>query len=84
MLIQDDLLINLVIEQMISDPDPELGGAMQLMGVVKTLVDPENMVKSVRTVVILQSHWQSVVCCTSCRNSRYSYRFFGLFVLYCI
>ena len=32
---------------MISDPDPELGGAMQLMGTIKTLVDPENMVKSV-------------------------------------
>ena len=50
--LQDELLINLVIEQMISDPDPELGGAMQLMGVIKTLVDPENMVKSVRSFVV--------------------------------
>ncbi|XP_048734187.1 serine/threonine-protein phosphatase 4 regulatory subunit 3A-like [Ostrea edulis] len=39
----DDLLINLVIEQMINDTDPELGGAVQLMGIVKLLIDPENM-----------------------------------------
>ena len=36
-------MINLVIEQMISDADPELGGAMQLMGIIRLLVDPENM-----------------------------------------
>lgn len=28
---------------MICDPDPELGGAVQLMGLLRTLVDPENM-----------------------------------------
>lgn len=39
----DDLLINLVIEQMINDADPELGGAVQLMGIMKLLIDPENM-----------------------------------------
>ncbi|XP_050407275.1 serine/threonine-protein phosphatase 4 regulatory subunit 3A isoform X1 [Patella vulgata] len=39
----DDLLINLVIEQMINDTDPELGGAMQLMGILRLLLDPENM-----------------------------------------
>jgi hypothetical protein len=32
-----------VIEQMICDTDPELGGAVQLMGLLRTLIDPENM-----------------------------------------
>lgn len=40
---QDILLINVVIEQMICDTDPELGGAVQLMGLLRTLIDPENM-----------------------------------------
>ncbi len=40
---QDILLINLIIEHMICDTDPELGGAVQLMGLLRTLVDPENM-----------------------------------------
>ncbi|XP_065785321.1 serine/threonine-protein phosphatase 4 regulatory subunit 3B isoform X2 [Muntiacus reevesi] len=39
----DLLLINVVIEQMICDTDPELGGAVQLMGLLRTLIDPENM-----------------------------------------
>ncbi|KAB0365309.1 hypothetical protein FD754_009465 [Muntiacus muntjak] len=40
----DDILhINVVIEQMICDTDPELGGAVQLMGLLPTLTDPENM-----------------------------------------
>ncbi|XP_071079163.1 serine/threonine-protein phosphatase 4 regulatory subunit 3A-like isoform X2 [Haliotis cracherodii] len=39
----DELLINLVIEQMVNDTDPELGGAMQLMTVIRLLLDPENM-----------------------------------------
>lgn len=37
------LLINVVIKQMICDSDPELGGAVQLMGLLRTLIDPENM-----------------------------------------
>lgn len=44
--LQDDLLINLVIEQMVNDSDPskaELGGAVQLMGIIRLLIDPENM-----------------------------------------
>ncbi|XP_052275212.1 serine/threonine-protein phosphatase 4 regulatory subunit 3A-like isoform X2 [Dreissena polymorpha] len=40
----DDLLINLVIEQMINDPDAELGGAVQLMSIIRLLIDPENMI----------------------------------------
>lgn len=39
----DVLLINVVIQQMICDSDPELGGAVQLMGLLRTLIDPENM-----------------------------------------
>ncbi|CAH2327632.1 serine threonine- phosphatase 4 regulatory subunit 3A isoform X2 [Pelobates cultripes] len=39
----DILLINLIIEHMICDADPELGGAVQLTGLLRTLVDPENM-----------------------------------------
>ncbi|XP_053316702.1 serine/threonine-protein phosphatase 4 regulatory subunit 3B isoform X2 [Spea bombifrons] len=39
----DILLINVVIEQMICDTDPELGGSVQLMGILRTLLDPENM-----------------------------------------
>uniref|UniRef100_A0A8C4N0N7 SMEK homolog 1, suppressor of mek1 (Dictyostelium) n=1 Tax=Eptatretus burgeri TaxID=7764 RepID=A0A8C4N0N7_EPTBU len=39
----DILLINLIIEQMICDADPELGGAVQLVGLLRTLIDPENM-----------------------------------------
>ncbi|GAB1302259.1 Serine/threonine-protein phosphatase 4 regulatory subunit 3A [Apodemus speciosus] len=39
----DILLIKLIIEHMICDTDPELGGAVQLMGLLQTLVDPENM-----------------------------------------
>ncbi|XP_065744947.1 serine/threonine-protein phosphatase 4 regulatory subunit 3A-like isoform X2 [Phocoena phocoena] len=39
----DILLINLIIEHMICDTDPEHGGAVQLMGLLRTLVDPENM-----------------------------------------
>ncbi|XP_048865176.1 serine/threonine-protein phosphatase 4 regulatory subunit 3-like [Brienomyrus brachyistius] len=39
----DVLLINMVIKQMICDTDPELGGAVQLMGLLRTLIDPENM-----------------------------------------
>uniref|UniRef100_A0AAY4BPW6 Serine/threonine-protein phosphatase 4 regulatory subunit 3 n=1 Tax=Denticeps clupeoides TaxID=299321 RepID=A0AAY4BPW6_9TELE len=41
--VSDILLINLIIEHMICDMDPELGGAVQLMGLLRTLVDPENM-----------------------------------------
>lgn len=44
--LQDVLLINVVIKQMICDSDPELGGAVQLMGLLRTLIDPENMLAS--------------------------------------
>ncbi|XP_008319552.1 serine/threonine-protein phosphatase 4 regulatory subunit 3B isoform X2 [Cynoglossus semilaevis] len=44
--VQDVLLINVVIKQMICDSDPELGGAVQLMGLLRTLIDPENMLAS--------------------------------------
>ena len=28
---------------MISDTDPEMGGAVQLMGILRVLIDPDNM-----------------------------------------
>lgn len=40
-------LINIAIEQMLSDSEPELGGAVQLMGVLRILLDPENMLSSI-------------------------------------
>ncbi|XP_018915811.1 serine/threonine-protein phosphatase 4 regulatory subunit 3 isoform X2 [Bemisia tabaci] len=40
------LLINVIIDQMITDTDPELGRAVQLMGILKILIDPENMLAS--------------------------------------
>lgn len=51
---QDILLINLIIEHMICDTDPELGGAVQLMGLLRTLVDPENMLA---TANVSHSHF---------------------------
>ena len=37
------MLLNVIIQQLINDKDPELGGAVQLSGVVRLLIDPENM-----------------------------------------
>lgn len=51
---QDVLLINVVIKQMICDSDPELGGAVQLMGLLRTLIDPENMLASTNVSKINQ------------------------------
>ncbi|GBP04120.1 hypothetical protein EVAR_74851_1 [Eumeta japonica] len=38
---EEQMLLNIVIEQMLRDRDPELGGAVQLMGVLRILLDPE-------------------------------------------
>ena len=43
----DSLLMNVIIEQMTCDSDPEMGGAVQLMGIIRTLLDPDNMLASV-------------------------------------
>jgi protein phosphatase-4 regulatory subunit 3 len=46
--IEDDtLLMNVIIEQMTCDSDPEMGGAVQLMYIIKDLLDPENMLGAV-------------------------------------
>merc|ERR1712088_1280283 len=42
----DSLLMNVIIEQMTCDSDPEMGSAVQLMGIIRTLLDPENMLAS--------------------------------------
>ncbi|EEB19026.1 conserved hypothetical protein [Pediculus humanus corporis] len=43
---EDQFLMNVIIEQMMCDNDPELGGAVQLSGILKILLDPENMLTS--------------------------------------
>ncbi|XP_061034096.1 serine/threonine-protein phosphatase 4 regulatory subunit 3B-like [Eubalaena glacialis] len=42
------LFINLIIEQMICDTDPELGGAVHLMGLLCALLDPDHMLATHR------------------------------------
>ncbi|KAI5741416.1 hypothetical protein M8J76_013397 [Diaphorina citri] len=44
---QDPMLVNVIIEQMVSDTDPELGRAVQLMSILKILIDPDNMLSSI-------------------------------------
>uniref|UniRef100_A0A8D8WLC7 Serine/threonine-protein phosphatase 4 regulatory subunit 3 n=1 Tax=Cacopsylla melanoneura TaxID=428564 RepID=A0A8D8WLC7_9HEMI len=44
---QDPMLVNVIIEQMVSDTDPELGRAVQLMSILKMLIDPDNMLSSI-------------------------------------
>lgn len=39
---------------MICDTDPELGGAVLLMGLLRTLVDPENMLATANVSKYLQ------------------------------
>ncbi|XP_065563611.1 serine/threonine-protein phosphatase 4 regulatory subunit 3-like isoform X2 [Artemia franciscana] len=40
------LLLNVIIEQLVCDNDPEIGGAVQLCGILRILLDPENMMAS--------------------------------------
>lgn len=45
---------------MICDSDPELGGAVQLMGLLRTLIDPENMLASTNvSKIVLVSFCQT-------------------------
>ncbi|XP_076042517.1 serine/threonine-protein phosphatase 4 regulatory subunit 3 flfl isoform X2 [Oratosquilla oratoria] len=44
---EEQYLLNIIIEQMVVDSDPEMGGAVQLMGILRILIDPENMMASV-------------------------------------
>ena len=44
---QDLLLMNVIIEQMTCDTDPEMGNAVQLTNIIRMLLDPENMLTSV-------------------------------------
>ncbi|KAL0269563.1 UNVERIFIED_CONTAM: hypothetical protein PYX00_007254 [Menopon gallinae] len=43
---EDQPLLNVIIEQMLCDNDPELGGAVQLSGILKILLDPDTMLTS--------------------------------------
>ncbi|KAA0189616.1 hypothetical protein HAZT_HAZT006435 [Hyalella azteca] len=40
---EEHYLLNIMVEQMVVDCDPEMGGAVQLMGILRILIDPENM-----------------------------------------
>lgn len=44
---EEHILLNIIIEQMLRDRDAELGGAVQLLGVLRILLDPESMLASV-------------------------------------
>ncbi|KAF7488386.1 Serine/threonine-protein phosphatase 4 regulatory subunit 3 [Sarcoptes scabiei] len=39
----DQFIINIIIEQLICDSDPDLGMAQQLSGILKMIIDPDNM-----------------------------------------
>nr|CUU99186.1 hypothetical transcript [Hymenolepis microstoma] len=39
----DDVLVNLMISQLLEDPDPELGDAYQLAYMIRILIDPDSM-----------------------------------------
>lgn len=39
-------LMSLLLNVMLNDPDPELGTAIQLTNTIRTLLDPENMLRS--------------------------------------
>ncbi len=39
--------MNVIIEQMTCDSDPEMGNAVQLTNIIRMLLDPENMLTSV-------------------------------------
>lgn len=41
------VLLHVIMEQMMCDTDPELGRAVQLMGILRILIDPENMIASI-------------------------------------
>jgi hypothetical protein len=53
--ISDFTLLNLVIKNMINDPDQELSGAMQIVNLLKLLIDPENMLSAINVSVIIVS-----------------------------
>ncbi|KAM3178169.1 hypothetical protein ACTXT7_003096 [Hymenolepis weldensis] len=39
----DDILVNLMLSQLLEDPDPELGDAYQLAYMIRILIDPDSM-----------------------------------------
>lgn len=51
----EPILINYVIRQMINDPDPELSGALQILNILKLLIDPENMLSAVNVILFFKS-----------------------------
>ena len=43
---QHQILLNVLLEQMVVDCDLEMGGAVQMMGIVRILLDPESMLNN--------------------------------------
>ncbi|GFY66551.1 hypothetical protein TNIN_249641 [Trichonephila inaurata madagascariensis] len=56
----ENFLVNVIIEQMICDTDPEMGGAVHLCGILKILLDPENMLATVNKSDFLNYFYK---CC---------------------
>lgn len=67
---ETNMLINIAINEMLCDSEPELGGAVQLMGVIKILIDPENMVTSMNKtektdfLTLFYKHSMVMITCT--------------------
>ncbi|OTF81076.1 serine/threonine-protein phosphatase 4 regulatory subunit 3-like [Euroglyphus maynei] len=51
----EQYIINIIIEQMICDIDPDLGMAQQLSGILKMIIDPDNMLTTPALNVCLET-----------------------------
>ena len=68
----EPVLINFIIRQMINDPDPELSGAMQIVNLLKLLIDPENMLSAANV---------SGTCAKKCGQSKIRQQRIGIDLL---
>lgn len=79
----EPVLINYVIRQMINDPDPELSGAMQIVNLLKLLIDPENMLSAANVSIFFI--WlflkSGIVCKVLVLGFRDGFEFFEFFGL---
>jgi serine/threonine-protein phosphatase 4 regulatory subunit 3-A len=65
-----------MIEQMICDPDPDLGMAVQLSSILRLLLDPENMMTSAMVNVCILC----LIIASKCSHWLLIYLFLCLFV----
>lgn len=77
----DSMLINIIIEQAVCDPDPELARAVQLMINLRLLIDPENMLtiinKTEKTEFLTYFYKHSIQLLIG------NMKFFSLEITYC-